>query len=168
MNSPSTRRERSFTIIRIPLWSLSSTTVMCMWIHRYFFYVSGIARGTSGRAIGLMLAARTLSDISQVRISIRLSLCTFFRKIEFMAMIAYMITQIIAGFVGGAVSDGLINDGIISSNATSYSFTAPVVNSAAGKIGHCLLRFCILCARELCITHCNDSYRQFFLWWCYR
>ena len=113
---------------------------ICEFIGTFFLCVSvGLANvgGTSGPvAIGLMLAVNVYAfgHISGANFNPAVSLALFFRgNLNLMAMIAYMITQIIAGFVGAAVSDGLINDGIISESGASYDFTAPVVGSAAKK-----------------------------------
>eukprot|EP00938_MAST-03A_sp_MAST-3A-sp1_P001673 g1673.t1 len=104
---------------------------VCEFIGTFFLCVSvGLAAlgGASGPvAIGLMLGVNVYAfgHISGANFNPAVSLALFFRgKLNFTAMIAYMITQIIAGFVGGAVSDGLIND-------IGSVFTAPHVQEHA-------------------------------------
>ena len=108
---------------------------ICEFIGTFFLCfavgLGKVADTSAGVAIGLMLGVYVYAfgHISGANFNPAVSLALFFRgKLNFTATIVYVIVQIIAGFVGGAVSDGLINDGIVEASNDHYTFNAPHID----------------------------------------
>jgi len=137
---------------------------VCEFIGTFFLCVSvGLANVSEGPIpIGIMLGVYVYSfgHISGANFNPAVSLALYMRgKLNFSPMIAYIITQMIAGFVAGGVGDAIINDGILKSSGGTQSFYAPVPQS--DEKGWSVLMECIYTFMLVsCVLHTATTKAQ--------